>query len=167
MIVHIARIAPVVVVAVLMTQSGAAQADEQARVVAAVSAFHQAMASGDSSVITRLLAEDVAIFEAGGMETKAQYVSSHFPADVEFEKSVPSKRGPIRAVVMGETAWASSTNELVGTFQKRAVDLIATELMVLSKVADGWRIRAISWSSRSRLKPAPAQAPSTAPAPTK
>jgi ketosteroid isomerase-like protein len=135
-------------------------ANEQASVVAAVQSFHGAVTKGDSSLVTRLLAEDVVIFEAGGVETRAQYVSSHLPADAEFEKAVPSKRSPIRAVVQGETAWASSTNELVGTFQGRAVDVIATELIVLSRVPDGWRIRAISWSSRSRAKPAQAPAPS-------
>jgi hypothetical protein len=78
---------------------------------------------------------------------------------VEFEKAVPSKRSPIRAVVMGESARASTTNELVGTIQGRAVDLVATELIILSKAPDGWRIRAISWSSRSRVKPATAPTP--------
>ena len=157
---HISGVAPVIFAAVLMTESSAAQsADDQARVVAAVGTFHGALRSGDSSVVTRMLAEDVVIFEAGGVESRAQSVSNHFPADVEFEKAVPSKRSPFRAVVMGETAWVSSTNELVGTFQGRAVDLVATELMVLSKVPDGWRIRAISWSSRSRVKPAPAPTP--------
>ena len=153
-------------VAILAAGPSAAQSStDQASVIAAVQTFHAAITSGDSSVITRMLAEDVVIFEAGGVETRAQYVADHLPADVEFEKAVPSKRGPIRAVVMGDTAWASSTNELVGTFQKRPVDLVATELIVLSKVPDGWRIRAISWASRSRLKPAapPAPAPAAAP----
>jgi ketosteroid isomerase-like protein len=141
-------------VSAFSSAASAQPAADQASVVAAVEAFHAAMASGDSSVVTRMLAEDVVIFEAGGVETRAQYVANHLPADVEFEKAVKSKRSPIRAIVMGETAWASSTSEMVGTFQGRAVDLAGTELIVLSRVPDGWRIRAISWSSRSRAKPA-------------
>jgi ketosteroid isomerase-like protein len=163
--VHIPVFVTVALTVALLSGSAAGQsAGDQASVVAAVEAFHHAITTGDSSVVTRMLAEDVVIFEAGGMESRAQYVSKHLPADTEFEKAVKSQRSPIRAVVLGETAWASSTNELVGTFQGRAVDLVATELMVLSKVPDGWRIRAISWSSRSRAKPAPAQTPSAAPA---
>src|SRR5262245_43390503 len=126
--IHISIAVRVVLVAVLCSSSAAAQAtNDQAGATAAVQSFHDALASGDSSVIQRLLAEDFMIFEAGGVESRAQYVSNHFPADVEFEKSVKSKRSPIRTVVVGETAWASSTNELVGTFQGRAVDLVATE----------------------------------------
>jgi ketosteroid isomerase-like protein len=128
---------------------------DQASVVAAVQSFHAAIGKGDSAAVTRLLAEDVVIYEAGGVETKAQYVSKHLPADFEFEKAVKSKRTPVRAVVQGDAAWATSTNELVGTFQGRPVDIISTELIVLSKVKDGWQIRAISWSGRSRAKPAP------------
>jgi ketosteroid isomerase-like protein len=149
---------PTIVCLLVTATAAAAQVvvNDQASVVAAVQSFHDAITNGDSAVVTRLLAEDVVIFEAGGVETRAQYVSNHLPADIEFEKAVPSKRSPIRAVVQGETAWASSTNELVGAFQGRAVDVIATELIVLSRVPDGWRIRAISWSSRSRAKPATA-----------
>jgi ketosteroid isomerase-like protein len=133
-------------------------ASDQASVVAAVQGLHAAIAKGDAETVTRLLAEDVVIFEAGGMETLGEYVKNHLPADAEFEKAIKSKRSPIRAQVAGETAWASSTNEMVGTFQGRAVDLVATELVVLSRAPDGWRIRAISWSSRSRAKPAAAPA---------
>jgi ketosteroid isomerase-like protein len=156
----VAVIVPVAITVALLPGPAAAQsAADQASVVAAVEAFHNAITTGDSSVVTRMLAEDVVIFEAGGVETRTQYVSNHLPADTEFEKAVKSKRSPIRAVVLGETAWASSTNEMVGTFQGRAVDLVAAELIVLSKGPDGWRIRAISWSSRSRVKPAPTPAP--------
>jgi ketosteroid isomerase-like protein len=163
--IHISTLASITLVALLSSSFAAAQsANDQAAATATVQSLHDAIARGDSSVVTRLLAEDVVIFEAGGVESRAQYVSSHLPADAEFEKAVKSKRSPIRTVVQGETAWASSTNELVGTFQGRAVDLVATELVVLTKAPDGWRIRAISWSSRSRAKPAPAQTPSAAPA---
>jgi ketosteroid isomerase-like protein len=165
---HIPGLVPLALtVALLPGSAGAQSTGDQASVVAAVEALHNAITTGDSSLVMRMLAEDVVIFEAGGVESRAQYVSNHLPADIEFEKAVKSQRSPIRAVVLGETAWASSTNELVGSFQGRAVDLVATELMVLTKVPDGWRIRAISWSSRSRVKPAPAQTPSTAPAPAK
>jgi ketosteroid isomerase-like protein len=145
-----------VLVSMFAAHRAAAQpaSKDTAAVVAAVESFHAALAKGDASVVSRLLAEDVVIMEAGNVETRAQYLSSHLPGDIEFTKAVATKRGPIRAIVTGDAAWASSTSEMAGTFQGRAVDLIATELMVFSRVADGWQIRAISWSSRARPKPA-------------
>lgn len=104
----------------------------------------------DASAIMRLPAEDVVIHEGGNVEGRAQYVADHLPADIEFEQSVSSKRGPIRAVVVGDAAWAMSTSEHSGTFRGRPVDSIGTELIVLSRVADSWRVRAIAWTGRQR-----------------
>jgi hypothetical protein len=102
----------------------------------------------------QLVAPDAVFLEAGGVETRAQYESGHLPADIEFEKSVSTKRSPIRVVVLGDAAWATSTSETVGKFQGRAIDSMGTELMVLSREPGGWRIRAVHWSSRARPKPA-------------
>jgi ketosteroid isomerase-like protein len=127
---------------------------DSAAVLAVVDAFHAAMTAGNAAGLMQLVAADAVFLEAGGVETRAQYESSHLPADIEFEKSVSSKRSPARVVVVGDAAWATSTSETVGTFQGRAVDSIGTELMVLSREPGGWRIRAIHWSSRARPKPA-------------
>ena len=140
------------VLLVLAAVPAAAQVvvDDSTAVVAVVQRFHAAMASGDAAAITRLLAEDVAIHEGGNVEGRAQYVANHLPADIEFEKAVPVKRGQVRAMVSGDAAWAVSTYDMTGTFRGRAVDSIGTELIVLTRVADGWRFRAISWTSRAR-----------------
>jgi uncharacterized protein (TIGR02246 family) len=129
-------------------------AKDSAAVVAVVDAFHAAMTAGNASGLMQLIAPDAVFLEAGGVETRAQYETSHLPADIEFEKSVATKRSPIRVVVLGDAAWATSTSETVGKFQGRAIDSMGTELMVLSREAGGWRIRAIHWSSRARPKPA-------------
>jgi ketosteroid isomerase-like protein len=136
------------------TLAGQAGTD-QATVAAAVSAFHAGLKTGDASAVTRLIADDALMFEAGGSETRAEYLKNHLPADIEFEKAVTTTRGPVRVVVNGDSAWASSTSEFVGTFKGRAVDSIGVELMVLTKEPEGWRIRAISWSGRARTKPTP------------
>ena len=128
-------------------------ADNSAPVAAVVEEFHRAITTGDQAVVTRLMAEDALMMEAGGIETRAQYLKDHLPADAEFEKTVSTKRSPIRVVVVGDAAWATSTSEFVGTFQGRAVDSIGTELIVLGRVADGWRIRAIAWTGRARRPP--------------
>ena len=99
--------------------------------------------------MTRLISEDAVMLEAGTVETRAIYTANHLPADIEFEQAVPVVRGPIRAAVVGDAAWATCTYEMVGTFKGKPVNAVGTELMVLSKVPDGWRVRAISWTSRA------------------
>ena len=127
--------------------------NDTAAVSAAVSAFHTGLRSGDAAAVMQVIADDALFLEAGGVETRAEYAKNHLPADIEFEKAVSSKRSPIRVVVNGNSAWASSTSEYSGTFQGRAVDSLGAELMVLSREPAGWRIRAIHWSGRAR-KPA-------------
>ena len=124
--------------------------NESAEVVAVVDKFHAALAGGDSSGALQLLADDAVMLEAGSVETRSEYGKNHLPADIEFEKGVSTKRSPIRVVVRGDTAWATSTSEVTGTFQGRAVDFVGAESMVLSREPAGWRIRAIHWSSRAR-----------------
>jgi len=122
-------------------------------VSAVVSAFHAGLRAGDAAAVMQLIADDALILEAGGVETRAEYGKNHLPADIEFEKVVTSTRGPVRLVVNGSSAWATTSSEYRGTFQGRAIDSLGIELMVLSRDASGWRIRAIHWSSRAR-KPA-------------
>ena len=131
---------------------------DSALVLAIVGRFHSAVTNGDEAVAMQLIAEDAVMMEAGGVETRAQYVKDHLPADREFEKTVSTKRSPIRVVVVGDAAWATSTSEFTGTFQGRAVDSIGTELLVLSRAPDGWRIRAIAWTGRARRPPQAPQA---------
>ena len=128
-------------------------ANELAEVVAVVGKFHASLAAGDSSAALQLLADDAVMLEAGSVETRAEYGENHLPADIEFEKGVVTKRSPIRVVVRSDTAWATSTSEVTGTFQGRAVDFVGAESMVLSREPAGWRIRAIHWSSRQRRPP--------------
>ncbi len=119
-----------------------------------VDAFHAALKSGDTAGVMTLLAPDVLLLEAGGIESRAEYELNHLPADVEFEKSVTTSFKPYRVIVAGDAAWVVNTNEYKGTFRERPVDSAGVELMVLTRDAAGWRIRAIHWSSRAR-KPAP------------
>jgi ketosteroid isomerase-like protein len=125
-----------------------------AAVTAVVNAFHNGIRDGDSAAVAQVIADDALMLEAGGTETRAEYLKGHLPADIEFEKTVSVKRSPIRVIVNGPSAWATSTSEFSGTFQGKPVDSIGAELMVLSREAAGWRIRAIHWSGRARPKPA-------------
>ena len=123
---------------------------ETAAVTAVVQSFHGVLRNGDTALAARLIADDALFFEAGGVETRSEYLANHLPIDIQFEKTVKTTRSPIRVVVAGEAAWASSTSDMAGTFQDRAINSIGAELMVLTRSSGGWVIRAIHWSGRAK-----------------
>jgi Protein of unknown function (DUF3225). len=127
-----------------------AQESDSAAVAAVIERYHHALAAGDSALALTLLADDVVVLESGGVETRDEYRSHHLPADIQFARAVPSTRGATRVVTRGDVAWASSTSRTRGEFRGRSIDSVGAELMVLVRTADGWRIAAIHWSSRSR-----------------
>jgi uncharacterized protein (TIGR02246 family) len=126
---------------------------DSAAVAAVVERYHRALAGGDSAAALSLLAPDAVIVESGGVESRSEYRAHHLPADIEFARAVRSERGPVHVTVRGDAAWASSTSTSKGTFRGRAADAAGAELMVLSREPDGWRIRAIHWSSRAPRPP--------------
>ena len=135
-----------------VTKDGPAQpAGDSAAVARVVEQYHRALSTGDSTAALALLASDAVILESGGVETREEYRGHHLPGDIRFARAVPSVRGPVRVVVEGSTAWASSTSTTQGEYQGRTLNSAGAELMVLSRGSDGrWRIRAIHWSSRAR-----------------
>lgn len=131
--------------------SGASRpASDSADVVAVVTRYQNALATGDSSAALALLAADAVVLESGGVETRAEYRSHHLPADMSFARGVPSVRANLRVAVRGDVAWVSSTSTSRGEFRGRQINSSGAELMVLSREPDGWKIRAIHWSSRNR-----------------
>jgi ketosteroid isomerase-like protein len=125
-------------------------ASDSSDVAAAVVAYHVALASGDSTAAVALLTPDALIVESGGIETLTEYRSHHLPADIGFARAIKSERGPVRVVVQGDAAWATSTSTAQGEYRGRQINSSSAELMVLSRTAAGWKIRAIHWSSRAR-----------------
>jgi ketosteroid isomerase-like protein len=119
-------------------------------VATVVERYHRALESGDSVDALALLTSDAVILESGGIETRAEYRSHHLPADIEFAQAVKSIRSPIRVVVRGDVAWATSTSTTQGEFRGRPINSAGAELMVLTRTTDGWKINAIHWSSRNR-----------------
>jgi len=117
---------------------------------AAVQLFHEALARGDSVAALAMLAPDAMILESGGLESRAEYRSHHLPADIAFARAVASTGESREVRIAGEIAWVASTSLTTGTFRGRPADSQNAELVVLSRDAAGWRIRAIHWSSRSR-----------------
>lgn len=141
----------VVAIALLMTSlPAAAQTSDSAAVVDVVDRFHNALATGDSTTVLALLAPDVIILEAGGVETRDEYRSHHLPGDIAFARAVPGERKIVRVSIVDRVAWVSSTSVARGTYRDRPIDSIGAELVVLTKTLTGWRISAIHWSARRR-----------------
>lgn len=127
-----------------------ASATDSAAVAAVVARYHDALSVGDSTTALSLLTSDAVVLESGGMETRAEYRSHHLASDIDFARTVKSIRSPVKVNVNGSTAWTSSTSTTQGEFKGRAINTMGAESMVLTRGAEGWRIRAIHWSSRNR-----------------
>jgi ketosteroid isomerase-like protein len=130
--------------------SSPAQTDERAAVSATVDAFYANMKKGDAAAVMRTVAPDAVFLEGGKQETRAEYESGHLPADIEFEKAVNGKRGPLSVNVNGDTAWVTGMADYEGTFQGKPVNFESAQLMVLTKTSGRWLIRSVHWSSRRR-----------------
>jgi ketosteroid isomerase-like protein len=137
---------------VARTPGEATDGPDSAAVAQVVHHFHAALEAADSLTALRLLKEDAIILESGAVETKQEYRTHHLPGDIAFARAVRRQAGPIRVVVRGEIAWATSTSTMRGTYRDRPVNSQSVELMVLERVAERWRIAAIHWSSRT-LRP--------------
>jgi ketosteroid isomerase-like protein len=123
---------------------------DSAAVATALERFHRALETGDSSAALGLLAPDLMVLESGATETLAEYREHHLPADLAFAGAVRNARAPVRVTLAGDVAWAVATSRTDGEYRGRKIASDGAELAVLSRSPDGWRIRAIHWSSRPR-----------------
>ena len=86
----------------------AAQSDS-ATPVGTVTAFHAALTSGNTAAALEVLAEDVMIFESGGVESsRAEYASHHLAADAAFSAAVPRTLVSRTQGEAGDMAWVMS-----------------------------------------------------------
>lgn len=117
--------------------------------VAAVDAFHAALAKGDTRAALDVLADDVLIFESGGVErNRAEYASHHLAADAAFSAAVRRTLVSRSHGDAGDAAWVTSVETVAGTYRGRAINLRSVETMILRRVAGKWRIGHIHWSSK-------------------
>ncbi len=130
-----------------------AQGPDSAGALAAVLAFHDALASGDTAGVVALLADDAAIQEGGTLEDREHYRTGHLAADVAFAREVPAVRSGWTVRVAGHVAWVRSSSTTKGEFRGRAVDSTGEELMVLVHGDGGWKITSVHWSSRNNARP--------------
>jgi ketosteroid isomerase-like protein len=122
-----------------------------AEVAAVLESFYAAIKKGDRQAAMSVIAPDAMFVESGRLETRAEYEKNHLPLDIDFERQITGKRGPLRITFNGDTAWIIATTEYVGTVDGRPLSFASSQLMVLTKDADGWKIRSIHWSSRPLL----------------
>jgi ketosteroid isomerase-like protein len=125
-------------------------APDREAIATTVAAFHEALAKGDRKAALALLAPDVQILETGHRETREEYEKRHLDSDIEFAKAVPSTRGALVVRQEANVAWTTATGRSKGSIRGRNIDAENAELMVLVKGDDGWRIRAIHWSSHDQ-----------------
>jgi ketosteroid isomerase-like protein len=117
--------------------------------VAVVDAFHAALASDDPRKALDFLAEDVLIFESGGVErSRAEYASHHLAADAAFSASVRRTLVSRSHGEAGNAAWITSVEIVAGAYRSRAINSRSVETMLLGRVAGKWRISHIHWSSK-------------------
>lgn len=112
--------------------------------------FHAALAAGDSAGAMALLAHDAVVLEGGWVETREDYASGHLTADMAFLAGMTSEVMSRTVTLAGDAAWVSTVSHTDGDYDGRSVKSRGAELIVLGRVDDGWRIRAIHWSSGRR-----------------
>lgn len=121
--------------------------------VGTVMGFHAALASGDTDAALMHLAEDVVIFESGGVEnSRAQYASHHLEADAAFSVAVPRTLVSRTHGMQGDMAWVISVETVSGTYRTRAINSRSVETMMLRQVNGQWRIVHIHWSSAEIIR---------------
>jgi len=137
--------------AVCLAQAACSPAPPDERgVTAALEAFYGAMKTGDTAAAMRQIAPDAVFIESGRLETRAEYEANHLPADIQFEKQVSGRRGPMQVKFEDDAAWVIATTEYDGTFDGGPVNFVSSQLAVLTRIDGDWRIRSIHWSSRRR-----------------
>ena len=127
-----------------------AQTNDRTDVTAVVDGFYGAMKRGDVAGVMRAVAPDAVFLEGGRQETRAEYETGHLPGDIDFERVVNSKRGPLTVNINGDTAWVVGMADYEGSFKGKPVNFTLAQLMVLTRTNGQWLIRSVHWSSRSR-----------------
>lgn len=113
-----------------------------------VNGFHAALTRGDTAAALALMAEDVVVFESGGVEqNRTEYAAHHVEADAAFSAAVARKLVSREVGQAGNMAWVMSIEQVTGTYRDRPINSRSVETMILRQVDGQWRIAHIHWSS--------------------
>ena len=131
---------------------GATESPDAAAIKKTAEEFHQALTGGKPDQVMALLQADALIVEGGTVQTRDEYKREHLSADIAYAAAVPGKQLDVVVGQEGNVAWVTSTFSVTGKFKDKMINERAAETMVLTKTADGWRIRSIHWSSHKASK---------------
>ncbi|MBT7951406.1 MAG: nuclear transport factor 2 family protein [Gammaproteobacteria bacterium] len=113
-----------------------------------VDTFHHALENGDENTVRRILADDVIIFEGGGVERSlSEYAEHHMAADMSFLKLMQSRKLEHHIKVIGNTAVSMSRNQVKGRYKNKDIDSEGMETLLLMKNENRWEIVHIHWSN--------------------
>lgn len=139
---------PIKLAIALMSLSfaAAAFAEEPSETLAA---FHAAIAAGDKTKASALMAPEIAVYESGYVEaSRSQYASHHLADDIGFAKTTARKVLKHSQRIEGNVAVIWEETETTGTAHGKPIHAFGTETALLEKRPDGWTIIHVHWSSR-------------------
>lgn len=113
-----------------------------------VNVFRSALVGGDTALALSLLAPEVLIYESGGEErSREEYAAAHLKADMKhlagFYVDMLSQKSHVRERV----AWVTTRIRYVSKSTDKPVENFGTETVVLERLATGWQIVHVHWSS--------------------
>lgn len=111
--------------------------------------FHQALATGNTSLVMDILSDDVLIYEGGNIErSRDEYASHHMASDMAFLQAIDIERLEHQVRQFGDSAISSSLVRLHGRYRDKDVDIKSMETLFLIKESNqSWRIASIHWSN--------------------
>ena len=113
-----------------------------------VTAFHDALNSGNEQRAKMLLSDDVLIFEGGGVERSAkQYADHHMKSDIAFMSKMQVTLLEHQVQGNGDMAVSMARSKIQGRYKDKDIDIETMETMVLRKHDGNWRILHIHWSN--------------------
>ena len=112
-----------------------------------VTAFHEALKSGDREATLELLLPETLILEAGRAQTVEEYAAHHLAADMAFSQATSREILEQHDQTVEDVAWVVTRSRTTGSFKESEVDSTGVETVVLHHVKAGWRIAHIHWSS--------------------
>ncbi|ASP49276.1 YybH family protein [Cognaticolwellia beringensis] len=114
----------------------------------AITQFHQALKAGDKVTARALLADDVLIFEGGGVEKSAdEYAQHHMLSDMKYLAEINTEVLDYQIKVFGDIAYAMSSSKSTGKYRGKDINSEGMETMVLQKIDGKWKIVHIHWSN--------------------
>ncbi len=110
--------------------------------------FHQALKGADVDTVRKILADDVIIFEGGGVERSLdEYAEHHMQADFAFTKEMQITLLEHHVKENANTAISMSRSHMKGRYKDKEIDGKSMETLLLRKTAEQWKIIHIHWSN--------------------